>query len=550
MVLSRARHYLPAAGLALALALPVFGAEAPVPVGLASLPVNPLEPLRTESPKDTLRSFLAAMARYRQAAPRNRAGATGHLDRAARTLDLSEVPALFRDEAAREAALLLKEVIDRVGGLEGFGAPGEDAAKGLLRWRIPGTEITLVRIEQGERAGEFLFSRDTVARSKEFYQKVRALPYVQGSAGGAGYVEPWLNLELPDWARRTLVLVPNWKWLAIVAGYVAGLLVRYLLSVLLRAVLGLFARFGRLSQGIELGRVLARPAGWAAAGFLWLVALHALQFEGPVLTALTFLVQAHLSVVAVWSVYLVLDRLMAAAVQRAHRTQNALDDQLMPLLRKVVRILTILVGSLVAFQNLGFNVMSVVAGLGLGGLAFALAAQDTVANLFGSAMIFLDQPFRVGDWVKIGGAEGVVEEIGFRSTRIRTPHDSLLTVPNKAMADAEVDNLGRRQFRRVDLRLGLSYATKPAQIEAFVEGLRKVIAMHPSTRKEEYHVAFDAFADSALEVAVSFFLKVDTRMDELRVRQELFLEFVRLADKQGVSFAFPTRTVHVESLPK
>ena len=144
--------------------------------------------------------------------------------------------------------------------------------------------------------------------------------------------------------------------------------------------------------------------------------------------------------------------------------------------------------------------------MGLGGLAFALAAKDTVANLFGSATIFASRPFQIGDWVYIDGTEGTVESVGFRSTRVRTFYNSLISVPNAKVVDSVVDNYGARQYRRVKAMLGLTYDTPPDKLEAFVVGVRELIANHPKTRKDLFEVHFYEFGPSSLNVLVYFFL--------------------------------------------
>ena len=194
------------------------------------------------------------------------------------------------------------------------------------------------------------------------------------------------------------------------------------------------------------------------------------------------------------------------------------------------------------------NVASVLAGLGIGGLAVALAAKDTIANFFGSIMIFVDRPFSIGDWVKIEDVEGKVEEVGFRSTRIRTLADSVVTVPNARCMEAKIDNFGVRRYRRLQATLSLTYDTSFERLQAFVEGVRAIVAANDKTEKDKAEVHFAAFGASSLDVTLHCYLEAKTWTEELRGRHDLFLEILRLADALGVRFAFPTRTVHVETL--
>ena len=167
----------------------------------------------------------------------------------------------------------------------------------------------------------------------------------------------------------------------------------------------------------------------------------------------------------------------------------------------------LLIGGLFVLGNLGVNVTSLVAGLGLGGLAVALAAQDTIRNLLGGVTIFADRPFQVGDWVVVNDIEGTVEHVGFRSSRVRTFYNSVVTVPNARIVDTHVDNMGLRQWRRYKTTLGLAYQTTPDQVQAFVEGVRALIRSNPNMRKDYYIVEFHGFSAVTLDVLVYCFMR-------------------------------------------
>jgi MscS family membrane protein len=230
-------------------------------------------------------------------------------------------------------------------------------------------------------------------------------------------------------------------------------------------------------------------------------------------------------------------------------TDTKVDDILVPMVSRALKIVTIAFGLLFVAQNLNIDITSLLAGLGLGGLAFALAAKDTVANLFGSLTVLIDRPFQIGDWVVIGSHEGTVEEIGFRSTRIRTFYNSKITVPNSNLVNVPVDNLGARRFRRVKCMISIEYDTLPEKIEAFCEGIRELIRRHPYTRKDYYMVYFNEFADSSLNILLYAFHITPDWATELRERHRLFVDIVRLAKQLEIGFAFPTRTLHVASVP-
>ena len=235
--------------------------------------------------------------------------------------------------------------------------------------------------------------------------------------------------------------------------------------------------------------------------------------------------------------------------RRAALTESRVDDQLIPLLNTALKGFVVVVGALFVLGNLDVNVTSLVAGLGLGGLAIALAAQDTIRNLLGGVTIFADRPFQVGDWVVVDDVEGTVEHVGFRSSRVRTFYNSLVTVPNARMVDSDVDNMGLRRWRRYKTTLGLTYHTSTDQIQAFVEGVRAMIRANPNMRRDYYIVEFHGFGPSSLDVLVYCFIDAEDWNAELRTRHVFNLDIMRLAEELGVEFAFPTQTVHVAALP-
>ena len=233
----------------------------------------------------------------------------------------------------------------------------------------------------------------------------------------------------------------------------------------------------------------------------------------------------------------------------AERTDSQLDDQLVPLARTAGKVFVGVVGAIFVLQNLNINITSLVAGLGIGGVAVALAAQDSIKNLLGGATILADKPFQVGDWVVIGGYEGTVEQVGFRSTRIRTFADSLITMPNARITDTEVNNMGRRSWRRYSTTLGLAYYTDPDRIQAFVEGVRAIVLANPKMRHDYYIVEFITFADSSLNIMVYTFIDAADWNEELRTRHIFNIDILRLAERLEVDFAFPTQTLHVAETP-
>lgn len=233
----------------------------------------------------------------------------------------------------------------------------------------------------------------------------------------------------------------------------------------------------------------------------------------------------------------------------AQKTESTLDDQLVPLLRKTLKMFVIIIGTLFILDNLNVPILPLLTGLSIGGLAFALAAQDTLKNFFGSIMIFIDRPFQVGDWITTNDIDGTVEEVGFRSSRIRTFRNSLIYIPNGKLADNTIDNHGLRKSRRFYTQISINYDTPPELIDIFVNGLRGIVEKHPDTVKNNYHVYFNDMASSSLNIMFYIFFEVPSWKEELRARHEVLMEIIKLAKEIKINFAFPTQTLHVENLP-
>lgn len=508
---------------------------------------GPLSPVKTESPRDTMRTFYDSMNAYRQFKKTDPQRAKRNLDRAVRTLNLDGIGSVLPEEQGKEAAVFLKEVIDRIIVLDFDKIPLE-VKPGNPPWRLKDTEISVAKVAEGDRQGQYLITKDSVRNARSWYNQVSALPYKEGSGQGAGYREPWLQRKVPPWMREKVVLFYNWQWLGILVAIFFGLLARMLGTIVSRILQRITNRLGYRwwNEAIQLTE---RPLGLAVACFFWFFSLQILSFEGTAYLVFRVMIQVVLSISVVWAVYRMVDVATHYLIEKAKKTETTLDDHIMPLVQRSLRSFTIIFGILLVFQNLGVNVMSILAGLGLGGLAFALAAKDTCANLFGSLMILMDRPFQIGDWINIKGVDGTVEEIGFRSTRLRTFYNSVVSIPNSVIANENIDNYGRREFRRVFAKLGLTYDTPPEKIEAFCEGIKKILQANENVRQDYFHVVFNSYQSDSLEILLYCFLKVPDWSAELVERQNIYLEILRLAKELEVEFAFPTQTLHVESFP-
>lgn len=234
----------------------------------------------------------------------------------------------------------------------------------------------------------------------------------------------------------------------------------------------------------------------------------------------------------------------------AEKTVSKLDDQLVPILNNLLRGLVIIIGIFNVLKLFGIDTTTLIAGMSIGGLAVALASQDTVKNLIGTFMIFLDQPFQIGDWIEAGSVVGTVEEVGFRSTRVRAADTSLFQIPNSSLAEMVVNNKGLRLYRRYNTQLGIRYDSPPELIEAFVNGIRELIKVHPDTRSDAYNVEFSGFGDSSLNILLNtYFIALDWNQEQ-SAKHRLHIAIVKLASGLGVDFAFPSTTVMIEQFPE
>ncbi|MEM6929031.1 MAG: mechanosensitive ion channel family protein [Myxococcota bacterium] len=393
--------------------------------------------------------------------------------------------------------------------------------------------ITVVR----QPDGRWTYSRDTAEAIPELY------------ANTFSSVSLWFQNSGPPVFHTRVLGLYVWQYLYGFALLAVAALVGFLVRLLLRTqVSRLVERLG-LPLDEKTYRRTNRPVVVAVTTGLLGFMLPDLHLPVQLARVLSKLLEV-VSWTALFTLLFHLIQVAATiAAQRALRTESRLDDQAIPLIRQSAQAVLIIVAILVLSDTLGFDVWKLAAGVGVGSLAFALAAQDTVANLFGSLNIFLDRPFQIGEWVKIGEVEGVVEEVGFRSTRVRTFYNSLVTIPNSQITNANVDNLGLRPRRRIKHVVAVTYDTPADVLEAYAAGIRAILVAHPYVQNSfEVHVW--NLGDSAIELLVYYHVVTPGWHEELETRAQNLLEFIRLADTMGVSFAFPSTSVYVEATPE
>lgn len=384
------------------------------------------------------------------------------------------------------------------------------------------------------------YSKRTVAKIERIHSNI----YPFGAAA-------LLELLPPNSGGIKIFGLWGWQLLGILILIVICVILHKVFTLIIeKLILQLLLRLGYRKLADEVVIPVAKPISFLVIFPLLIIFVPVLQLPISMSRYVILALQAIWPIFAIIFFYRVVDIFSIYLAKLADKTESTLDDQLVPLLRKILKTFVVIVGGLFILDNLEFDITGLIAGISIGGLAFALAAQDTIKNFFGSLMIFIDRPFQVGDWITSGDVDGTVEEVGFRSTRIRTFRNSLMYIPNGVITNQMIDNHGLRVYRRFMTTISLTYDTPPDMIQVFVDGLKEIVKQHPKTRKDYYEIHFNNMGASSLDVLFYIFFEVPSWTDELKSRHEVLLEIVKLAEHLGVNFAFPTQTLHVETFPE
>ena len=467
------------------------------------------------------------------------------------TLDLNHVNASVRKEVGLELAYQLKAVIDRYKYVEVSELPPQSERTAYIFLSEPEGRIVLDVVtdeETGQKAWKF--TRATLDTVESLYLKYKDKPLVRGVQDIGNQmplyirVRDWVNDTVPFMGKTTFYL-QNWQWIGLFVVVLFGMAISRFISILLIRLIRNRFQKKHLHMNEKLGEDFVRPIRIALMAWFWLLGLTLLGVPPEIRLYLQIAAQVVTAFGAVWALYRLIDIFGNYLQERASRTDNKFDDLLAPIVTRSLKVFVVIIAVVILADNVGQDPMKIVAGLGLGGLAFALAAKDVVANVFGSFTILLDRPFQIGDWITIGNVDGTVEAVGVRSTRVRTFYNSLITVPNSELINTSVDNWGARRYRRIKTTISVAYDTPPDKIDAFCEGIRHLIRNHPYTRKDYFHVYLNQFEAASLDILLYCFVETPDWSTELRERHRLFLDIIRLAKKLGVEFAFPTQTVYL-----
>lgn len=526
--------------------------------------IGPLRAVDTSSPQATVRTFFeltdvlesATLALNADPTAAKQADVESLVRKAISVLDVSQIPPTARRDAGSDAFVFLVDVLRRIEipPLDVIPDAGNypDVDK-PASWTIPGTEITISRLMQGPQKGKFAFDAETVARAGEFYALVKHLPLrvparVQSWRDGQlqlhGWMIPnsWID-ALPPPLKLPILDTPVWKVLGT--------------SVVLASLAGILALWRRLirprpeeySPASYMRRLLVPSAMVLAIfGAKFLVG-HQINPIGAFAEIVEFALAFALYVAAAWAAWLVVFVVIEWIIASPKVPDQSLDANLLRLLGRVLGILAAASFAAYGAQDLGLPVLGVLAGLGVGGLAVALAAQSSIENLIGGLNLYADRPIRVGDLCEYGGIRGHVEHIGLRSTRIRGLDRTVTSVPNSVLAKVHVTNYQLRDQMLFQHVLDLRYETTTHQLRVVATGIRTFLSSHPKVRHDlvapRVHVI--GFGDWSIKVEVYTYVDATTVPQFLAIQEELAIAIFELVRKSGADFAFPSQTTYVST---
>lgn len=526
------------------------GAKAAPPASQAS--ENPLAPPDTSSPRATLQTFVEqGRAGWRiflreGLSPRRRAQAV----RAIGCLDLSEVPVSQRDAVGLETAIMLLDVFNRIPLPRLRTVPDADDVKReeLTRWVLPGTPIAIARVAEGPREGEWLFTPEVVQRTREFYRLTRSLPLKQGAVVADGYriysvivgwmiPEDWVS-ALPAWATRIYFEQTVFQWI---------LLALLLVAAGLLAWLGVgWSRRAAPGETPSTGRKLLGPGTLMviSAAALYLIS-DQVHITGTMLSILWPLVTSIFFLSATWGVVLAGQLVTEALAESPRFRSDPLNAQLARFGMRLASI-AIAFGLLAAWAlALGIPVVGVITGLGVGGIAVALAAQRTVENFIGSLTLFVDHPVRVGDFCRFGDKMGIVERIGLQSTQIRTLERSVLSIPNAEFSRLPLDNLTFRDRMLFKATLNLRLESTTEQIQRVLSGVRDILLRDGRVDPDPARIELVAVGPCSLDLEIFAYVKTNDWGEFLAIRKELLLRILGVVEEAGTALAPPAQTTYL-----
>ncbi len=346
---------------------------------------------------------------------------------------------------------------------------------------------------------------------------------------------------------HTFLDIPLANLFAAILVFLLFLLFRKLFTLV---IMGTLQKFAKSTDTYNDDRIISALKGPISFAFI-LIGAHLFFL---IIFKETALIKNVLNTLVVytlfWAIIAVMESLRDLFHHATEKFNPDLAQEMGNFILKISKILVGAVGLGAMLQVWGINVTALVASLGLGGLAFALAAKDTASNLFGSFALLADKSIRIGEWIKVGGVEGTVEDIGMRTTKIRSFEKSLITVPNQIVSNSPIENFSRRGVRRIKMQIGLTYGTSRDQVNAIVKEIRDMLHNHEKiSQKESLLVNFESFGDSSLNIFIYTFTNTSNWERYLNIREDIHLKIMKIVEDNGASFAFPSQSIYVEQMP-
>jgi MscS family membrane protein len=370
-------------------------------------------------------------------------------------------------------------------------------------------------------------------------------------------VYPWgndllRNILPDDLGEQKVFVLKNWQWLGIIILISLAIIGFKLLMKITSVIINFFFKREVLIQKLnkDLIKKIAKSFSLYFT-FLWVSKLIPALLFKPLVSS--YIIKATSILTVIFATILIVRIIsfgMYFAKNLSEKTKTKLDEQLIPIIDKILKVLAVIIGAAFILRTLNVDLVAIFAGLSVGALALALAAQDTVKNFIGSITIFLDHPFEIGDYIAVSGVSGVVEEVGIRATRIRTLDQSLAYVPNAEIVNSNIDNFGLRSYRRWNTNIGILYSTNPDLIQNFIHELKNIVDDISEIENEKTIIRLNNLSSSSIDIYVDVFLNTTTYAEELACKEKVLFKFIYKANEMGVSFAYPTQTIHIESMPK
>lgn len=488
------------------------------------------------SPQATMKTFMKAMVKIK-----NDQGITeSNYTKAISTFNINPQRKIS-DSVANQYADQLIRVIDKIKLVKYDQIPLNIHAIWYFDKRVANNKQLEISISKF--GNYWLFTPDTFSSLDDYLDILQNNKNIEGITT-VKLVSDQIRGKLSDAMLDRGFLLENWQWPALLIILIIAFFFQMLVQMIVSYLLNHYSKLIQESSNYRLQKAI-RPLSKMIFFFTVMKFIPLLDFSIELNAIVDRSLIILMSFMSVWLAHRIIDLLSYLFTQKAQETETKFDDILIPLITKTAFVVTYVIGALVVLKSFTIDITSLIAGLGIGGLAFAFAAKDTLANFFGSIMLVLDRPFDIGDIITAGDIEGVVDEVGFRSTRIRTFNDSVITISNGELMNRSIDNKGKRRFRRLVTTLGVEYDTPPAKIEAFCEGVRQIILEHRWTKKDSFFVYFSNFGDSSLNIELKVSWETEDYARELAERHRLLIDILRLAKELEIGFAFPTQTVHL-----